>query len=408
MPPKKKVDKPEAPYCDCENSSELGHDCSGHSGGASGGTTNDSQEQVFQAIEELIAKIGDMQGSHEDNQDRVGRRLGALETQVQDSSEIASARGFLRPLESFSGKESEDAREFVTRFLQFANFQKWNEERRLTAIPLYLTGNAAVWYNGLTDAQLHDLQSILEGLVEHFDPEANRWLLRQQLDKRVQGTRESISEYAADIKRLCQRLQLPKDECLHCFTRGLKPSIKNYVYLQQPKTLENAEYLARLKSSVSDNEPQVALMSEMGSIVSNLKAMAVSQAKANSVAAFGNFDRPYYDNGNSNNRQRPMTNDRDRPVNRDDLQQIVRELRREIRDTNRRRPNTNNYGRNRRTATGEPICNSCGRAGHISIRCRVRDPRIPNDNFPRRGRLEAQRGPQGRAPPRRDFPAQGN
>ena len=38
--------------------------------------------------------------------------------------------------------------------------------------------------------------------------------------------------------------------------------------------------------------------------------------------------------------------------------------------------------RNQRTTTGEAICNSCHRVGHIARNCRgsLRDPRIPQKN----------------------------
>lgn len=406
MPPKKKPEKPEVPFCDCDDPHSDEHSTSEHAKDSASGGKAGSEEQLFHAIDQLRARIEEMQGSQEYNHDRTGRRLGAIEEQIQDSSELTSARGLLRPLESFSGKETEDVYDFIQRFNQVANFQRWNEGRKLAALPLYLTGNAAVWFNGLTEGQLYNIKSVLEALAEQFDPQANRWLLRQQLDKRVQGAQELISDYATDIKRLCQRLKLPKDECLHCFTRGLKPSIKNYVYLQQPKTFAEAEYLAKLKSSISDTEPQVALMSQMGNIVNSLKDMAIQQAKAptNSVAAFGDFERPRYDSRTIDNRRAPVTSDRNEPVRKGDLQQMIRELRREIWNSNRRRQD--NFSRNRRTATGEPICNACGRVGHISVRCRSRDPRIPNPY--RGGRPDGQRNPQGRRPLPRNYPNQGN
>jgi hypothetical protein len=210
--------------------------------------------------------------------------------------------------------------------------------------------------------------------VEQFDPQVNQWLLRQKLDKRTQGVQEAITDYTADIRRLCTRLKLPKGEGLHCFMRGLKPALKNYVYLQQPKTFEDAEYLARLKSSVStDSEPQIAaVMSQIGNVVTELKNIAIQQTKPNTegVAAFGpsQQQRSYP--------PKPQWNSGPIPVYKEDLDQMMRELRREIRSSRSNSNRSNNFGRNRRTINGDPICNSCSKAGHISIRCRSRDPSI--------------------------------
>jgi hypothetical protein len=116
-------------------------------------------------------------------------------------------------------------------------------------------------------------------------------------------------------------------------------------------------------------------MGQIGNVVTELKHIAIIQTKANTerVAAFGpskqqRFSRPQWISGQF-------------PVDKEDLEQMRRELRREIRNSRDNDNRSNNFGRNRRTINGDPICNSCGKAGHISIPCRLRDPRIPVNNI---------------------------
>ena len=80
---------------------------------------------------------------------------------------------------------------------------------------------------------------------------SQNWRLRQILNERKQQEGEKLSSYITDIRKQCSRLQLPPFECLHHFVQGLRPDIKEYVALQQPTTLENAENLAKLKEILS-------------------------------------------------------------------------------------------------------------------------------------------------------------
>ena len=336
------------------------------------------------------ARLHVIEGKVQESGEVSSARLAAIEDKMKDSVETSGSRGIKAV--HFSGAESEDVNEFIIRFAQMGTFYKWEEARMLAALPLYLTGNATAWYNTCAKTPGQSLQDILKALTKQFDPSTNRWLLRQKLDKRNQGTTESLDEYTTDIRRLCQRLELPKSEWLHSFMRGLRPSIRNYVYLQQPNNFEEAENLARLRSSVSDTEPQVAtLINKFGNVVDDLKQLVTEQNRpgAGHIAAFSqpngqNYSSPgpRYD---PNLRTRPEPG-RGQPLYKDDLVYAINELKRDI---FRSRPNNNrsfNSNRNRRTPTGVPICNSCGRPGHISIRCRSRDPRIPDQN---RGRQNA-------------------
>ena len=66
---------------------------------------------------------------------------------------------------------------------------------------------------------------------------------------------ETVSEFAAAIRRLAQRINLPRSECINYFIQGLRADLKNFVILQRPTSLEEAEMHAKLKESVPDPKP---------------------------------------------------------------------------------------------------------------------------------------------------------
>ena len=153
----------------------------------------------------------------------------------------------------FKGDDSEDVDEFICNFKRAGQFCGWSIDKQAQALPLYLKGIASQWFNSLLDKDTLSLDEITKKLKDEFSSEASKWRLRQNLEQRKQNPDETLSTYRTDIRNQCRRLDLPRSEWLHHFVKGLRPDIKDYVVLQQPTTIEQAENLAKLKESVSPN-----------------------------------------------------------------------------------------------------------------------------------------------------------
>ena len=162
-----------------------------------------------------------------------------LETSLQTSTGTSKYNSVKLP--TFSGEFNEDVNEFLINFDKAANFHNWQDLRKAQALPLHLKGNASIWFNKSPDLVNKAYPELSAALKAQFHSASDKWLLRQKLNDRKQLLTESVSEYAADIRRTCQRIDLPRSECVNYFVQGLKPEIKNYVVLQRPGTLEEAE-----------------------------------------------------------------------------------------------------------------------------------------------------------------------
>ena len=135
------------------------------------------------------------------------------------------------PLPKFSGDGSEDVNEFLANFERTARFYKLNEDRKAETFPLSLTGNANVWFNttpGLSGKNFEYLATVLK---TQFHSDSDVWLLRQKLNERKQLPSETVSEFAAAIRRLAQRINLPHSESINHFIQGLRPDLKNFFRL---------------------------------------------------------------------------------------------------------------------------------------------------------------------------------
>ena len=272
------------------------------------------------------------------------------------------------PLPKFSGDGNEDVNEFLANFSRTARFYKFSEERKAEILPLYLTGNASIWYNTTPGLVGKNFDTLTEALKKHFHSDSDVWLLRQKLNERKQLPTESVSEFAAGIRRLGQRINLPRSECINYFIQGLKPELKSFVILQRPTSFEEAEMHAKLKESVPEPKP-VDRTDEILKALAHMQQTAAARENS-SVAAFERYE---------NTHSKPVPEER--PVTRDDIAKIVQQqIRQEMRRTSQfSAQNT----RGRRTFDGRPICDFCNKPGHIVATCRQRqnqgrDPRIPS------------------------------
>ena len=81
--------------------------------------------------------------------------------------------------------------------------------------------------------------------MTQFYNESDRWLLRQKLSNRKQTENESVTEFASEIRQLCQRLNVPAEESVNYLLNGLKPELRSYAMLQRPKTFAEVEIHAK-------------------------------------------------------------------------------------------------------------------------------------------------------------------
>ena len=272
------------------------------------------------------------------------------------------------PLPKFSGDCNEDVNEFLANFNRTALFYKFSGDRKAEILPLSLTGKASIWYNTTPGLSGKNFDTLAEALKKHFHSDSDVWLLRQKLNERKQLATESVSEFAAGIRRLGQRINLPRSECINYFIQGLKPELKSFVILQRPTSFEEAEMHAKLKESVPEPKP-VDRTDEILKALAHIQQTAASKENS-SVAAFDRYE---------NTHSKPVPGDH--PVTRDDIARIVQQ---QIRQEMRRNSQFSGQNtRGRRTFDGRPICDFCNKPGHIVATCRQRqnqgrDPRIPN------------------------------
>ena len=109
-----------------------------------------------------------------------------------------------------------------------------------------------MWFNTTPGLSGKNFEHLAQALKTQFHSDSDVWLL---LNERKQLPSETVSEFAAAIRRLAQRINLPRSECINYFIQGLRADLKNFVILQRPTSFEEAEMHAKLKESLPDPKP---------------------------------------------------------------------------------------------------------------------------------------------------------
>ena len=248
---------------------------------------------------------------------------------------------------TFSGDASEDVNSFLRQLNLTAAFYQLTNSQKADMLPLLLTGNANVWFSAATlSGKTYD--QLCEALRKQFYTESDVWLLRQQLLNRKQSPSETVAQFASEIRKLCQCLEVSPAESVNYLLNGLKPELKNYVILQRPKTFAEAETHAKLREALPEEKPK----DRTDEILSALEKLKVTDepkiAAYNAPFTYSNSPRAEYQ--------------REKPLGREEITQIIRQ---EIRRTRNQQLQGQDY-RNRRSFDGRPICNYCKKVGHVA------------------------------------------
>ena len=161
----------------------------------------------------------------------------------------------LIPMPGFSGDPTENVKEFLRQFQEVATFNNYSNEQKGAILPLLLTGNARAWINSIPELATRTFEDLSEALVKRFHSGTDIFLLRLQLLDRRQLPGESVLQFASAIRKFCLRLEVSIEDNVHHFVNGLRPELRNYVFLQRPKTFSEAEKLARLREAFPEEQP---------------------------------------------------------------------------------------------------------------------------------------------------------
>jgi hypothetical protein len=249
-------------------------------------------------------------------------------------------------LKTFSGRSSENPREFLTHFNSYALFCEWNEESKLNAFKLALIGQGNCWVEALLDAE----KDTFEHLQTKFKLD---YITNKQTDivKKARGTKQkqgqSVEEYTYVMLNLLSSTEKSVADKVMYYVEGLLTPIRTHVMGFDPQTLQEAVQKAKIAEEIQRirGDQSVATKSDFMTLQST-----VSGLKSNLTEAFKKQA------GVSVNYQRNNMNDRAMTSRTTDAQP--------------RCHNCNMTGHLSPSCRKPPVCFRCKKPGHIMRNCR--------------------------------------
>ena len=318
-------------------------------------------------------------------------------------------------IQPFRGLDGDDVVEW---FEVFENRLKrrrlaLDSEGLLTELVLHLAGPAKDFYSDLTPGEKDTLENVKRVMIEHYSSKDHGYGQREYLLNRRQAPSETLDHYLTDICTKFRRLGSTNKEKMTYFLQGLRPEIRQLVYMKEPKTFAEAEKAARFAESIS-RAPQSstanttehnliaklldqkavkdgnAILSKLDVLINGQKAKTGDDQIQSLVSRLnGLIDKassqptgPNPETKTANLAAYAKPNKRETPdymreIRRmeDKLEGLYRQMDARFKGLTRRNsPNQVEQPR-QRTREGQPICYTCGRVGHIQQNCNQRSSR---------------------------------
>ena len=117
-------------------------------------------------------------------------------------------------------------------------------ESALTELALHLAGPAKDSYGDLTSDEKDTLENVKRIMIDYYSSKDHGYGQRDYLLNRRKAPSETLHHYLTDICTKFHRLGLTNKEKMTYFLQGLRPEIRQLVYMKEPKTFAEAEKAA--------------------------------------------------------------------------------------------------------------------------------------------------------------------
>ena len=306
-----------------------------------------------------------------------------LLTPEKDIFELFEMEG--GPLKSFQGKPNEDPDEFMNKFQALISLKGGDTAK---ALPLYLSNSAYVWYANLEDAKKTDYETVKKLFLERYRlADSLKIAQRAEVFNMRQEVQESVKDYIGRIRHKANQVGLKEEMVFTAILRGLKPSIRALVTMQEPKDSDAIEKMASLieaSQADSDTQPIMAVVQELRGMIDGLMVNGAAAVASVQNERSRPSDRQSADRRVRFSDSRERSSSRERPPT--PTRYYGRQQQRDYRDDGRQQQR--HQGHQQRTqwqrscdrcggrhddkhckARGK-LCFSCGKIGHFRSQCR--------------------------------------
>ncbi|GFX99326.1 hypothetical protein TNCV_1614521 [Trichonephila clavipes] len=191
----------------------------------------------------------------------------------------------------YDGSESLGIRRFLEKINDVANLGKWSNVEKVTILKLKLAGIAEeIFLSDPTHSNLTEFNDIARVLISRFERTVPLSTRLQLFSSRIQGSSESVQEFAACINKLGKQIfhscntaqnkaaRNANEQLLQSrFIRGLQNHIRRFLLARDPNNLEESinaalieEQNVKLNQIANDERNGLSPLQTETSVISTL------------------------------------------------------------------------------------------------------------------------------------------
>jgi hypothetical protein len=146
----------------------------------------------------------------------------------------------------FSGKDSEDATDWLAYFSKYVNFKQMNDTTTIAYFSLLLRDRAGIWFDSLPEEVRSNWGILKQKFTDHFAAhDITRIRDAGSLWSRSQGLNESVSDYVTAMQKLARNLPISPAMLQYAVLNGFRPQIKGQVLLPSCANLDEMLHAAQ-------------------------------------------------------------------------------------------------------------------------------------------------------------------
>ena len=283
-----------------------------------------------------------------------------------------------RELCVFHGTREEDAADWLKRFEEITEINRW-EAHRLSYVRPYLEGTARKWLSVTKPTSWEDFRrKFLDVFTQDF-----RFRLKARLRARRQGSSEPLITYFYDVLYLCSRLEeergspMSELDMVEQLLAGIAPELLESLWPLVPDTINTTTALLRQATKFSEamemaenaqdrhigaitpkTPSQAELSEQVADLIQEVEDLQLELRRQRSFQA-------------SPHGMEVSMRDRHHPRRQFNPDPDYRQVSRPLPSAPAKYQTSQGYrsGQANRTADGRPICNKCQKPGYIARFC---------------------------------------
>ena len=168
----------------------------------------------------------------------------------------------------FTGRISENAREWIHNFESYCELNNINEEAKILTFSLLVKYGAKSLFNSLSDNERKSWDTIKAKFTTTY-MENNNWINEQRLENRRLQAGETCEKYIADLTELSLLIGMDDRELKNCLIRGLPEQLKWNVIGFNPGTVnETIQRILLAEATIKgSNQQEVSTTSQTSQLI---------------------------------------------------------------------------------------------------------------------------------------------